>query len=386
MSTYGVTAQGFVRKPYTVILEELQAKARSGEYFGSDVDLSDENYIGAEIKLKAWALDQQWQLAEAVYYSFDMDNAEGVALARLAKLGLTERKDAVYATVDLVFTGDAGSSIPIGTQVETETGIVFETTVLAEIGEAGQVTVQAQCMTSGADGNVPASSISVIKTPIAGIDTVSNPSAAENGRGIETDAELRERYHEAPASSGSALDSILADVAELDAVEDVIGNENTGNEEDENGLPPKSFEIIVYGGTDAGIAQAIYAKKGAGISTYGNTSYTITDSKGKTHVIMYSRPVDTPIWVKFILETNSGWSTEQESTVGQYAVDYINALQTGQDVYAWKIASLLAGVSGLEKATALLGTASDTITQEKIDLSIRQKASTTLGNVSIEYE
>ncbi len=386
MTTYGVTAQGFVRKPYTVVLQELQDQARSGEYFGSDVDLSDANYIGPEIKLKAWAIARQWELAEEVYYSFDMDNAEGAALNRLLKLGLTERKDKEYATVDLLFTGEAGSPIAIGSQAETELGILFETLALVEIGESGQVTVQAQCMLSGTDGNVGAGSITKIKTPIPGVDSVTNPSAAEGGRGIETDAAARARYYESPASSGSALDSIIADIAELDAVEDVIGNENTGTEEDENGLPPNSFEIIVYGGTDVDIAQLIYKKKGAGVSTHGNTSYTITDSKGKTHKILYSRPVITLIWVKFILETNSDWSTNQESTIKQYAVDFINALRTGNDVYAWKIAALLAGVSGLEKATALLGLASGSTTREKIDLTIRQKPSTELASISIEYE
>jgi uncharacterized phage protein gp47/JayE len=127
---YGLTPQGFIRKPYETLLSELQAMAQSSEYFGESIDLSDESPLGAEIKLMAWAIGKQWQLAEDVYYSFDIDVAEGVALNRLTKLGLVNRKDELASGGYLKFSGDPLVSVGIGTQAETEQGVVFQTTVI----------------------------------------------------------------------------------------------------------------------------------------------------------------------------------------------------------------------------------------------------------------
>lgn len=384
--SYGVTPQGFIRKPYSIILAELQAQAQSGDCFGPDVDLSDENYIGPELKLKAWALDKQWQLAEEVYYSMDIDNAEGAALNRLMKLGLTEREGAKFALVDLLFAGDEGSLVPVGAQAETEQNVVYEVLTDQVVGVSGQVTVQARCMVTGTIGNVPANNITKLKTPLPGIDSVTNPSAASGGRSVETEPEARERYRSTPASSGSSLDAILAKVGEIDDIEDFTGFENETNAEDENGIPAGSIEIIATGSTNAKIAQAIFAKKPAGTGTHGNTLHTVIDSQGTSKPIYFTRPEPIDAYVKFSLLTNDDWDISQEVIVKQYAVDHINALLTGKTAYDWKISALLASTVGLEDVTVYLGTVPENITLDKIEVTIRQKLQTSLEKVSIEYE
>lgn len=62
------------------------------------------------------------------------------------------------------------------------------------------------------------------------------------------------------------------------------------------GRPGKSFEIVVQGGNDTEIAQAIYDSKPAGIQSYGNTSQIILDSNGNPHPISFSRPTLIPIY------------------------------------------------------------------------------------------
>ncbi|HPA72983.1 MAG TPA: baseplate J/gp47 family protein [Spirochaetota bacterium] len=384
--SYGVTPQGFIRKPYSVILAELHAQAQSGDCFGPDIDLSDENYIGPELKLKAWALDKQWQLAEEVYYSMDIDNAEGPALNRLMKLGLTEREDARYALVNLLYSGDEGSPVPVGAQAETDQNVVYEVLVDQVIGVSGQVTVQARCMVTGTIGNVPANTITKLKTPLPGIDSVTNPSAASGGRGVETEPEARERYRSTPASSGSSLDAILAKVGEIEDIEDFTGFENETNAENEYGIPAGSIEIIASGSTDEKIAQAIFAKKAGGIGTFGNTLRTVIDSQGTSKPIYFTRPVAVDVYVKFSLLTNDDWDVSQEAIVKQYAVDHVNALRTGRAAYDWKISALLASTVGLEHVTVYLGTDPENITLDKIEVTIRQKLQTDLEKVSIEYE
>ena len=63
----------------------------------------------------------------------------------------------------------------------------------------------------------------------------------------------------------------------------------------------KSFEAVVEGGSDADVANKIWLTKPAGIETFGNTSFTITDSQGELQVINFSRPTPIYIWVTVAL-------------------------------------------------------------------------------------
>ncbi|SHG92230.1 Uncharacterized phage protein gp47/JayE [Bradyrhizobium erythrophlei] len=58
----------------------------------------------------------------------------------------------------------------------------------------GSITVPVQCATPGSGGNVAAGTITVITTPITGIDTVTNGAAFINGFDSESDAALKARF------------------------------------------------------------------------------------------------------------------------------------------------------------------------------------------------
>ena len=64
-----------------------------------------------------------------------------------------------------------------------------------------------------------------------------------------------------------------------------------------DGMPPHSIEVVVAGGLDAPIAQAIYEAKPSGQPTYGNTTTNAVDSIGNNKAIKYSRPVPLLVYV-----------------------------------------------------------------------------------------
>ncbi len=384
--SYGVTAAGFVRKTYDTLLSEVQAKAQSAEYFGESIDLSDESPIGAEVKLMAWALSNQWQLAEDVYYSFDIDVAEGVPLNRLTKLGLVTRKDEQAAGGYLKFTGDPYSPVSIGTQAETEQGIIFQTTVIGTTDSEGNVTIAAVCTVEGTSGNVPAGSIIKIKTPVSGISSVTNPSAFTGGRVVETDYELKDRYDSTQLASGSALEAIRAEILNISEVSEAIGYENVENYTDANGLPAGAIELIVSGGDEDTIAETIMTQKSAGINTYGNVSKTVADSQGKNHTIKFSRPEEAQVYIKYVLSVNSKFDNTYESNIKSDAVKYINNLIIAGTAYGWKLCSLLQDIEGLENVKAYLGLSASTASSDKIAPGVRQILKTTSDKVVIVYE
>lgn len=123
---------------------------------------------------------------------------------KLAEVGMT-RITAAYSTGSVTFSGDAGTFIPSGTQVSSNT-LTFTVESNGTISESGTVTLPVICNTAGAVGNVPVGAICVLTASISGVVSVTNTEAFTNGYDEETDAEARARYlinMKKPATSGN---------------------------------------------------------------------------------------------------------------------------------------------------------------------------------------
>ena len=388
---YGITEQGFIRKPYKIIEEEIQKRAQ--ELFGSDIDLSDESPSGALFKLMAWSIDRQWQLAEDEYYAHWLDSSEGVSLERVTKFGHISRKPEQYALTMLQFTGEPETAIPAGTIAETESNIEFSTLIEVETDQDGIALVEAKCLTSGTVGNLPVDSINSIKTPISGINDVTNIERGSGGRGKETDFELRKRYEDLPLSTGSAVPAILAAITEISNVVSCVIYENDTNIESPAGLPAHSFEAVVVGGIDAEIANVIFNKKSAGISSYGNHTEVVIDSQGQEHIIKFSRAIDVLVYVIIRLTTNAAWEEERKAEIIQNTIEYIggvdadqvehNGVDTGSPIYTWKIEAAQMEIPGIETIEASIGK-TEQEELDKLEFQVREKAICIPDNITVE--
>jgi hypothetical protein len=89
--TYGVQPTGFVRKPLTVILSEIEAAMRTE--FGSGVIQSAESPLGQLNGIFAELVSKEWEAAEDIYQSYDPDQAEGNRLEMLGRIRLVERAE-----------------------------------------------------------------------------------------------------------------------------------------------------------------------------------------------------------------------------------------------------------------------------------------------------
>lgn len=390
---YGITPQGFVRKPFNIIMQELVQTAQSGEYFGSDIDLSPESPLGALVHLMAWAIDRQWQLAEDVYYSMWLSTAEGVHLDRVCKLGFVSRRPATYATVILRFSGEPGSEVPAKTQAETAQNIVFETINDAVITSEGYVDVMAKCIVPGTIGIVQSGMINSIKTPIPGVDSVINQQASSGGKDIESDYELVERYQQLPASTGSSLQSLISALKNTEGVISATVFENTGNTVDANGLPPKSVECIVQGGTDQDVARTIFTKKAAGIATHGSEEIQIVDGYCIDRLIRFSRPQNIIIYVRYEIQTNQEWSDDNIINMKRNAIKYIGGVDDNNvehsgvgianAVYIWKLIAVQQGIAGIDSITVKIGKTYPPTQSNNLTFLPRERAWTDINKIEV---
>ena len=143
---------------------------------------------------------------------------------------------------------------------------------------------------------------------ITGFTSVTNLLEPIYGRLMETDIELRQSYIAKSAlRSNTMIDSIVAELLNNVAdVESASGYENDTDVVDAMGLAPHSIEIVVEGGDDTKIAEAILRKKAGGIQTNGSVVVEVPGNYGDKIPVRFNRPQYLYTWLKVVLHGNSG--------------------------------------------------------------------------------
>lgn len=194
-----------------------------------------------------------------------------------------------------------------------------------------------------------------IVTLVTGWDAVNNLQAGTVGRRTETDAELRSRYRMGVFRLGSStLPAIEANIFEqVLGVDRVRVFENASDTTDIHGLPPHSIQVVVDGGLDVPVAEAIYRNKAAGIDTYGNEQVVLDTPQGE-QTINFDRPEQVYIWFDVTIVMLDSEEGERFPSDGfQQIRDLIGAveLDIGSDVLPQRFLCEIFKVPGIESAT-----------------------------------
>lgn len=150
---------------------------------------------------------------------------------------------------------------------------------------------------------IPKGIVTKMVNNIAGFEAVTNILEPVYGRLRETDVELRQSYLSRSAlRSNTMIDSIVSELLNnVSGVETVCGYENDTDEVNDKGMAPHSIEIIVEGGDNNSIADAILRKKAGGIQTNGNITVDVVGSYGDIIPVKFNRPEYLYAWIKVVL-------------------------------------------------------------------------------------
>ena len=380
----GLSEEGFNRRSREEIQSDMMSRASN--LFGENVNLAENSPLGLFIRLLSYPLALIWFTMEKVYNSAFVDTATGQSLDYVAKyIGIT-RREASKAVGTVEFTGDDGTTIPEGFLLETADPVIeFETTESVTIS-GGTAEADIQAVEAGIESNVSSNTITEIVNPIAGLDSVTNPSETTGGQDRETDAELRQRYEESVARGGaSTIDSIRASLLELDGVIDaIVEQNNTMDTVDDR--PPKSIESFVYGGTDEDIAETIFDTKAGGIQAYGDVELQVEDSMGTDHTIAFTRPDFIDVYVEADITTNGDFPTGGEDEVKTEIIKYIGGTDTdlveydgltlGEDVIRTKIIAAIHNIDGITDVDLQIGDSETSLATSNITIGAKEVAIT----------
>lgn len=337
---FGITNKGFVKKTFHNIMDEMIADAKSAEKFGEDFDMRQGTPQYQLFAVFANQMANLWECAEEDYHCAYKDSAEGLPLDYLVKYAGIRRREAIKSGQTEIckakFEGENGIGIPKHFIVCTKDGIEFET-IESGVIENNFVELKIQALIVGKKGNVASNSITEIRNPLAGVDSVTNPNQIQGGKEKETDLELKQRYDKSLAKGGgSTCNAIRSELLNLKGVKDVIVRENIQLVE-VNGLPPKSINAVVLGGLDNDIFDAIYKSKAGGIQSFGNITKDFIDDNNNKITIGFDRQNNISVWIKILLTTNNNFSIDGKEKVKNLIIEHITKLGIGEDVISFEL-------------------------------------------------
>jgi len=389
MSDFGLNAEGFNLKREDDILSEQEEAYQST--FGENFTLDDRTPFGGLAGIQSGSFADLWELTQASFTMFSPSQSFGVFLDGLVELNGITRNEATRSTVTLRLGGDDNTLVEAGSIAEVQdTGERFRTLVDATIA-SGSVQVAAESVNTGPIA-AAANTITVIVSSVTGWNTVDNLSAAQPGTNRETDEELRQRRKNSVAANATnTTDAIFAAVSDLDGTQDVVVLENDTNVVDGNGLQPKTFEVIVRGGDENQIAQAIWSKKPTGIQAAGSTTVQIPDSQGFLHAVSFTRPTEINIIVEVDITAFAGFPGDGEDQIKQNIVDYSNGVlvegrgfSTGQDVIWSELYTPVNAVPNHSVTRLEIAKSGNPLAEDDLVIGIREVSLFTIGNITVQ--
>lgn len=374
---YGVTENGFVRKPVADVVSSLNNKFIAA--FGSNFDISPESPDGQYIGIMADEIASCWEQAEQVFNAFRPGAVSGIGLDNVCELTNTVRYVDKPSQATVLCDGDMGTTVPAGSIVTDGTmRFILDTDVTLP----GDVTVIAE---EPGEYYIAPRTINQIVTPVAGWNSVINETVGETGINYESDPQLRARREKTTAVSSTAtVEAIYASLADLDIDYIRVRDNDTGSPI--GNQPSGTVFVVVDGGTSNDIARRIYNAKTGGVPTYGDITITVSDSKGYPHDIHFSRPTYTDIYVKGTFRRRANANISSNDAIRQLTdatIEYLNSLQPGQSV-VWSnmFAPIMAATQYLEIDSLFIGIAPNPTGIATIELDIDKRARGVAANIT----
>jgi len=359
---------GFNRVRFQDLRLEKAQEYKDG--FGNQsLKTDDQSGVGQEISISTFSEDDLASRFETLLSVFDPTAAQGVHLSRLAIVMNKRRQDAVNSSVTLSITADgSGATVSEGFQVsDTPDTVTFQTTEEVIIAPSATEDVEAISLAGGSI-EAAAGILTVIKTPVFGVASVTNTLAANVGRFRETDTELRPRMLSSSSSSSPTVSGIQTAVSNVDGVIKVEVIENATGSVSAEGIPAKSVFPIVDGGSDSDIAQALITggvaagigyTEPADIPAATIVSDTFADPvTGQVQTAFWARPDDVQIFVEVTLNKLGDYPGDGDTRVAANIEQWIiDNSEFGEDLFASQLYNPVQDVPGAVVVTLFIGLA-----------------------------
>lgn len=300
--------------------------------YGADSNLEQNSPDGQVVGLFGQATIDLLELLVSINASFDPDRAVGSILDERCAINNIARAGGTFTIQPISLTFDRTVTLAgLDAEFDSIDGVGY--TVQDNAGNKF-ILVDSETFTAGTySRNFRAQQIGRVETTVdtitnpvtivIGVTAINNPSGAlELGQNEETDAQLRlRRQRSVSINSSGYLNGLLAVVLAISGVTEAKLYENVTSSTDSNGIPAHGIWLIVEGGANADIANAIYIKKSYGADMKGDVEINITTASGGTFTAKFDRPEAADLYISFEIQPTASPPSFDLEGIKQYIVD-----------------------------------------------------------------
>ena len=191
------------------------------------------------------------------------------------------------------------------------------------------------------------------------------------------------------------VDDVAAAVQKVDGVLSVYVNDNDTNgtkSVDGVSLAAHSLYVVVDGGTDQDVAQAIFSKKSLGCAYTGTTTVTVTGPFNVPYTVKFNRPTYKPIEMAVTVssQTSSSVADIQQAVKDALSawangeIPGVDGLGLGVDVSPFEAASAItAQIPDLFVSSVLLDFTGGTPSASTLTIKAHEKATLSQANITV---
>lgn len=304
------------------------------------------------------------------------------------------RKMGTPSTVTVTIYGTPNVYIPKGFTV-SDGELNYLTEKDYQIGLNGEVDVLAVCSKISEKVSL-AYTVDQIVTQQPGVNRCTNKSPSTDPVLIESDSSLYQRCLNFGAISRNAtLNSLLSEIAQLEGVKKVNGYENySKSQETFKGtlFEPHSFGIVVLGGSDEMIAEAIQRLKPPGPTMMGTTDVKIPvdyevniEDKEYNETYRFYRPTPLALQFKISIKLFNNSPANFDEIIKKALLSYVDVIPIGHYVNAAVASSyILKYIDNMVIIESLeLGIKSQSLGKDDIELTFLQMATVALEDITV---
>ena len=343
--TYGVTDEGFVRKTFDQIRQEVQTDLRAS-LERPDLDLADEDSLIANLYLPAMEqLADVWELAEIVFNSPDPKRSTRQAFEAVAALRGVARKTPQVGRIDSTifnFSGPVGGTLDRGAvrfHPEDEPDNIWINSDAFAVPSAGAYVVAAESELPGETKQLSASAIVEIVDGPETLDSITVPEDAVPGRGLEPEVTWRARSEREINAEQTLVGSEVEEIANVIAARVI--------------QTPGRIRVIVNDtetpADNDEIAQAILRAKLEGVITLGSESGQATDDRGELQTLYFDRASTVRLVASCTITSAKGYS----QTAVRDALRAVVPLESGGLLVWSKAFASVSSVDGVDDLVSL---------------------------------
>ena len=147
-------------------------------------------------------------------------------------------------------------------------------------------------------------------------------------------------------------------------------------------MPAQHIWVIVNGGSNADIAEAIFENKASAIGTWGDSLVNHVFN-GDVYPIRFERPTDVPIYIDVTLTVDETYPSDGDEQVAAALVEYYATLGLGQDVIHSRHYTPINTVPGHTVDSLYIGVAASPTQSNDIPITDEQRATTATTYITV---